>query len=93
MMPSIERCAAASRAASSPSRWRGFGPDSSGDARRGQRILHLAASADAFHGASGHRRRREAARRRPAATTLVFFGQGGAGTTTMAVNCASRSPG
>ena len=48
-------------------------------------------SEDTFHGAI----RRTAARRestqgaRPAATTLVFFGaKGGAGTTTVAVNCA-----
>jgi pilus assembly protein CpaE len=53
-------------------------------------FLTWPAADEAFHGAI----RRTAARRdtaqgaRPAATTLVFFGaKGGAGTTTMAVNC------
>src|SRR5207247_10992232 len=47
-------------------------------------------SAEAFHGAIRRTatRREAATGARPAATTLVFFGaKGGAGTTTMAVNC------
>ena len=48
-------------------------------------------SAEAFHGAIRRTgtRREAASGARPAATTLVFFGaKGGAGTTTVAVNCA-----
>ena len=69
-------------------------PDPSGDACRRQRVLRVAAvPEDDFHGAV--RRTRRDARRRRAATarlaTLVFFGaKGGAGTTTVAVNCARR---
>src|SRR6185503_1177314 len=47
-------------------------------------------SAEAFHGAIRRTgtRREAATGARPAATTLVFFGaKGGAGTTTVAVNC------
>ena len=64
--------------------------DSAVDARRRQRVLHLAAG-------QGRARRRHHAHRGhaaatsapPQATTMVFFGaKGGAGTMMMAVNCA-----
>ena len=66
--------------------------DSSGDACRRQRVLRLAACRGHLprrrppdRGATGDLEQRAA----PAATTLVFFGaKGGAGTTTVAVNCA-----
>ena len=72
-------------------------PDPAGDARRRQRVLPLEpwraarAMEETFHGAVRRTAaRRETAQRRAGrrATRTVFFGaKGGAGTTTVAVNC------
>ena len=66
-------------------------PDPPVDARRRQRVLHLAAARGHVprRGAPHRGAPRDRARRaKPPATTLVFFGaKGGAGTTTVAVNC------
>ena len=78
-------------------------PDPAGDARRRQRVLPWTWRATRRRARWRNRstarsaaRRRAARRRQPApgrrASTLVFFGaKGGAGTTTVAVNCARRA--
>ena len=91
-MAQVERLRRSTRPSPSSS-WREANPDADPpvDARRRQRVLHWPPAEETFHEAI----RRTAARRearRPRSTrrtTLVFFGaKGGAGTTTMAVNCA-----
>ena len=95
-MPAIERlrAALAERRHLRDRRGGGRRPDPSVDARRRQRVLHLAAArGDASTRRCAGRPRAAPRRRRRStqATTLVFFGaKGGAGTTTLAVNCARR---